>query len=211
MTITKQAVMERAMEYGVATVTSKEMVSIISNVSVTKLDELIETHGDLHGALKNAKHVRGGITKRQEVVLNMLSEFHKREIKEAPGKVSISGPEVVFDLYRREMESYDCEHLFLLALNTKNQVIKKVLLSRGVKDGTIFHTGEAFKQAAILNAASVMLMHNHPSGDPTPSNDDINVTRRMAEAGKLLGIRMLDHIVFGRNKFSSISREMNDN
>lgn len=201
----KDAVMERAAEYGTYSVTNKEIISLIAGVPEETIEKLVDVYGDIHGALKNAKPVEGEITGEQATIMNMLFEFHGRTIKKDPLSGMISGPQMVHDIYQREMESYDVEHIFLLAMNTKNMVIKKVLLSKGVKNGTLFSQSEALKEAIMLNAHSVMLMHNHPSGVSKPSSDDILVTRKFMEAGKTVGIKVLDHIVFGRNEYTSIA------
>jgi len=95
------------------------------------------------------------------------------------------------------------EHLAILYLNARNEVIYKKHLFVGTLDANICHPREIFKYALEKNAASVILVHNHPSGDPTPSNTDLEVTKRIQEAGKIMGIDVLDHIIISKTKIFS--------
>ncbi|MGV3135969.1 JAB domain-containing protein [Brevibacillus agri] len=100
-------------------------------------------------------------------------------------------------LFQKFLEETDREQFFLLCLSTKNEPVAIHTVSVGSLDASIVHPREVFKAAVLANAASVIVAHNHPSGDPTPSREDIEVTRRLQEAGELLGIPVLDHIVVG--------------
>lgn len=91
------------------------------------------------------------------------------------------------------------EIMGLLVLNIKNRLIGAFEVSRGSLNSSIVHPREIYKRALLANAASIMVFHNHPSGDTTPSKEDINITERLAECGKVLGIELLDHIITGEN------------
>ena len=94
------------------------------------------------------------------------------------------------------------EVMVMLVLDIKNNVIGAFEVSRGSLNTSIVHPREIFKRALLLNAASIILAHNHPSGDTTPSREDINITKRLVEGGKILGIEVLDHIIVGDNYMS---------
>jgi len=94
-----------------------------------------------------------------------------------------------------------------LYLNTKNQVLQKRTVFIGSLNASIVHPREVFKEALKRSAASIICMHNHPSGDPTPSREDIEVTKRLAECGKLIGIDVLDHIIIGEQKYVSLKEK----
>lgn len=96
-----------------------------------------------------------------------------------------------------QLRGSDREHFWALALNTKNQLIRVIEVSVGSLNASIVHPRELFKEAVRLSAASVVVVHNHPSGDPTPSGADIQLTRRLVKAGDVLGIEVLDHVVIG--------------
>jgi DNA repair protein RadC len=109
----------------------------------------------------------------------------------------ISTPEDVCRLLGPRFRGADREHFIALPLNTKNQLLRVVEVSVGSLNASIVHPRELFKEAVRLSAASVVVVHNHPSGDPTPSGADIQLTRRLVKAGDVLGIELLDHVVVG--------------
>ena len=109
----------------------------------------------------------------------------------------ISTPDDVVDVCGPQMRGLDREHFWALALNTKNQLLRVVEVSVGSLSASIVHPRELFKDAIRLSAASVVVVHNHPSGDPTPSGADLQLTRRLVRAGDILGIDVLDHVVIG--------------
>ncbi len=102
------------------------------------------------------------------------------------------------------LEESDREKFCILCLDTKNQPTCIATISIGTLNSSLVHPRETFKIAITANAAAVILFHNHPSGDPTPSHEDITLTKRLAEAGEILGIEILDHIIIGDNKFLSL-------
>lgn len=89
------------------------------------------------------------------------------------------------------------EYLYLICMNTKNKVVGVFELTHGSVNSSMFSTREVYQKALLANAVSIILMHNHPSGDPTPSRQDIEVTKRASEAGNIIGIELLDHIIVG--------------
>ena len=103
-----------------------------------------------------------------------------------------------------EMRYLDREHFRVLILNTKNHILKNCLVSIGSLNSSLVHPREVFKQAIKSSGAAVILIHNHPSGDPYPSNEDIEITKRLHEAGKIVGIEVLDHIIIGDGSFVSL-------
>lgn len=110
---------------------------------------------------------------------------------------SVTGPADVLDICAPQLVGLDREHFWALALNTKNQLLRIVEVSVGSLNASIVHPRELFKDAIRVSAASVIVVHNHPSGDPTPSGADIQLTRRLVKAGDVLGIEVLDHVVIG--------------
>ena len=120
-----------------------------------------------------------------------------------PPRPVIKTPDDAAALVMEEMRHFDREHFRALLLNTRNQVIGTDKVSVGTLNSSTVHPRELFRNAIKRSAASVILVHNHPSGDPTPSREDIDITRRLIEAGKIIGIDVLDHIIIGDNKFTS--------
>lgn len=120
----------------------------------------------------------------------------------------IHTPEDVEALCGPQLRGLDREHFWSLALNTKNRLIRMYEVSIGSLNASIVHPRELFKEAVRVSAASVVVVHNHPSGDPTPSGADIQLTRRLVKAGDVLGIEVLDHVVIGEAGEHASMREL---
>ncbi|WP_321428745.1 DNA repair protein RadC [uncultured Methanolobus sp.] len=122
-------------------------------------------------------------------------------------KRKIRSPADVYSLLYPQMREQKRERLVALLLDTKNHVIREEIISIGSLNANIVHPREVFKAALMESCASVILSHNHPSGDPTPSREDIAVTEKLVEGGKLLGIDVLDHVVIGDGRYVSLKDE----
>lgn len=127
------------------------------------------------------------------------SNLQAREVVNSPADAA----SIVMD----EMRLLDREHFVILMLNTKNRVIAKKVVSIGHLNATLVHPRELFKDVIRRSSAAVILVHNHPSGDPTPSDDDISITNRLCEAGRLLGIEVLDHLIVGDQQYISLKEK----
>lgn len=119
-------------------------------------------------------------------------------------KPCIRSPQDVSNLLMAELRDLKKEHLKSLLLDTKNRVMKIMTVSVGILDSSLVHPREVFKDAIIASAAAIIVAHNHPSGDPTPSAEDRRITQRLHECGTLLGIELLDHVIIGDNRFVSL-------
>ena len=120
----------------------------------------------------------------------------------------IRSPEDVMQIGKAFMRIHEEpeEYMYMICMNTKNRVIGVFEISHGNVNSSIVGTREIFQKALLANAVSIILMHNHPSGDPSPSREDIEVTRRIVEAGKIIGIQVLDHIIIG-DRYSSLKEK----
>lgn len=119
----------------------------------------------------------------------------------------ISSPTDAYKLINEFIDGVDREVMVVCSLSTKNEPISLNLASVGTLNSSLIHPREIFKSSILSNAASIIIAHNHPSGDPTPSSEDINVTHRLKEAGKILGIELIDHIIVGNNQFISLKEK----
>lgn len=117
------------------------------------------------------------------------------------GSAVINSPDVAANLIEQifDMESQAEEVMVMLTVNTKHRVTGAFVVSRGTLNSSLVHPREVYKRALLNNAAGIIVAHNHPSGDPTPSGDDLSVTQRLKDAGKLMGIDLVDHIITGDN------------
>lgn len=118
--------------------------------------------------------------------------------------VKLTDTRMVFDACR-DMAKLDREHFVVLHLDGKNRIIARETVSIGSLNQTIVHPREVFKAAVHNGSAAIICVHNHPTGDPTPSNEDIATTRRLREAGEIIGIKMLDHVIIGQDDYLSLT------
>lgn len=145
---------------------------------------------------------------RAAAVLASVELARRASLNPAVERATVSTPEDVVALCEPQLRGCDREHFWALALNTKNRLIKIVEVSIGSLNASIVHPRELFKEAVRCSAASVVVVHNHPSGDPTPSSADIQLTQRLVRAGDVLGIDVLDHVVIGEGGRHASLREM---
>lgn len=141
-------------------------------------------------------------------LLSSLEFSRRAAARTGSARPHISCAEDVVRICGPQMRGCDREHFWALALNTKNQLLRTVEVSVGSLNASIVHPRELFKEAVRLSAASVVVVHNHPSGDPTPSGADIQLTRRLVKAGDVLGIEVLDHVVIGDSGEHSSLRDL---
>jgi len=118
-----------------------------------------------------------------------------RRIRQRKPPPQVREPRDVYRLMRPRLKDADREHFYALLLNTKNTVLAVELISIGSLNASIVHPREVLKPAIVASAASILLVHNHPTGDPAPSREDVEFTRRMAKCGELIGIELLDHVI----------------
>ncbi len=149
-----------------------------------------------------------GIGRAKACQIQAVFEIGRRMAAAVPEtKKSVRCPQDIADLVMEEMRYLDKEHFRIIPLNIKNQVLEIVPVSIGSLNSSPVHPREVFKHAIKLSSAAIILVHNHPSGDPTPSREDLEVTKRLAEGGKLLGIEVLDHIIIGDKQYASLKEK----
>ena len=119
----------------------------------------------------------------------------------------VKTPDDIVGVVRGRLKGKKKEHFLAVLLDTRGRLIKVSEISVGSLDTSIVHPREAFKEAISASAASVIFVHNHPSGDPEASEDDIKLTKRLAEAGEIMGIDVLDHIIIGDKEHLSLKRK----
>lgn len=140
-----------------------------------------------------------GIGRDKAVTLMAAFALAKRMAKELHGdEPLLDTPERVADYLREHVRHFQKEQFIVLLVNTRRRLVKREELSQGTLDTILVHARDVFRLAITANAAAIVLVHNHPSGDPTPSEADIKVTRDLIRAGQLLKIELLDHVILGR-------------
>lgn len=205
---------ERLVEYGAKTLTNHELLAIILRTGTKQYDvlhlalQVLEHFEDMHSLkacrVEELLQLKGiGFAKAVELLAAI--EFGTRvgrstQIK----KGTVTSSQWIGNALVDELGGLHQEHVVALYLNTKNEIIQKETVFKGSLNTAVAHPREIFRIAVRCSAARIILAHNHPSGNPEPSQADYNFTQRMIEAGELLGIELLDHIVVGENKYISI-------
>ncbi|HET8628003.1 MAG TPA: DNA repair protein RadC [Thermomicrobiales bacterium] len=201
---------------GAASLSTGELLAIILRTGVvgeTVTDvaqRLLATYGGLLGLSRVDYETlcrERGLGEAKAAQLKACVELARRLALERPEeRARIQSPEDIAALLSTEMAALDQEELRAVLLNTKNEVLKVVMVYRGSVNAAQVRVGEIFKEAVRLNAPALVVVHNHPSGDPTPSSDDVAVTRELVKGGKLLDIDVLDHLVIGDGRHVSLRR-----
>ncbi|MGI6620757.1 MAG: RadC family protein [Bacillota bacterium] len=163
--------------------------------------------GFLQEASKQELMSLSGIGMAKAARLKACAEIHRRLLKPEQymtPRVTITCGRDVYELLKGDMERLDREQVWVLMLNVRNHLIHREVISVGSLDTSVVHPREIFKNCIRRSAAAVILAHNHPSGDAAPSDDDIRMTKRIIEAGKIVGITVLDHVIIGRGQYISL-------
>jgi DNA repair protein RadC len=205
---------ERLLKYGANALSGAELLAIILRTGT--LDEnvvqvaqrLLSTFGSFTGLAKaNTTELtrEKGLGPAKAAQLKAALEIGRRLLVESPNeRPQVRSPADAANLVMSEMSLLDQEHLCTMLLDTKNRVVDTTTVYKGSLNTSMIRVGELFRDAIRVNCASLIVLHNHPSGDPTPSPEDVAVTRQIVDAGKLLDIEVLDHLVIGRQRFVSL-------
>ncbi len=205
---------ERLQNYGASALSNTELLAIllrtgIKGENVLNLSaRLLTEHGGLLGLAKanfSELAARKGLGPAKTSQLKAALELGKRLSMASPmQRPQITSPDSAANLLMLDMSALSQEHLRVLLLDTKNYVIASPTIYKGNTDGITIRVKEIFTPAVKSNATAIILAHNHPSGDPTPSPEDVQMTQRVIEAGKLLDIKVVDHIIIGHQCFVSL-------
>jgi len=208
---------ERLHQFGVEALSNRDILAIVLRIgskgeNVLELaDRILAEAGGLIGLAKLSVHeleqVHGmGPAKTAQVKAAL--ELGKRSVCSDPmTRPAINSPGDVADLVMEEMRGLDREHFRIMHLSTRNHVLGIIPVSIGSLNSSIVHPRECFKEAIRRNANTIILLHNHPSGDPSPSREDLDITRRLVEGGKILGIEVLDHVIIGDKRYISLKEQ----
>lgn len=208
---------ERLHQLGVEVLSNREILAILLRTgsrgeNVLELAEriLMET-GGLNGLARLSVHELSqvhGIGPAKSAQVKAALELGKRSVCSDPmARPVVNSPGDVADLVMEEMRGLDREHFRIIHLSTRNHVLGIIPVSIGSLNSSVVHPRECFKEAIRRNANAIVLLHNHPSGDPTPSREDLAMTRRLVEGGKILGIEVLDHVIIGDKRYVSLKEQ----
>ncbi|MDO8753077.1 MAG: DNA repair protein RadC [Anaerolineales bacterium] len=205
---------ERLASLGAQALSSAELIAILLRVGVKGENavavgqRLLNKFGGLsglHRAPFNELKKQHGIAEAKAAQIKAAIELGRRLTLESPEeRPTVNSPADAAALVAYEMSALEQEHLRVILLDRRNRVLETVEVYKGSVNSSQVRVGEIFKEAVRKNASAIIVIHNHPSGDPTPSPDDVAVTRAIVQAGKLLDVDVLDHMVIGQGKWVSL-------
>lgn len=201
---------ERLAESGPEALNPAELLAILLRVgirgenAVQMAQRLLLDMGGINGLQKasfSELAEQRGLGMAKAAQIKAAIELGRRLVRESPdAPVYLNNPQAAANLVQFEMAAFTQEHLWVLLADTRNRWLATEKIYKGSLNSSTVRIGELFKPAILRNAASILLVHNHPSGDPTPSPEDIALTRGVVQVGKLLDIEVLDHIVIGNHQ-----------
>lgn len=211
---------EKCEKYGTGALSDAELLAVIlrtgtKNLRAVDLASKILNYPDTYKGLKGLNYLTmkelrniSGVGRVKAIELLCLTELTKRMSKEIHKEaLKFATPKSIADYYMQDMRHLSTEQVLLLMLDSKSKLIKDMVISSGTVNTSIMPIREVFVQALKQEAVNIIILHNHPSGDPSPSAEDIRVTKRMKEAGNLVGITLMDHVIIGDNKYVSLKEQ----
>lgn len=209
---------EKCMEKGSAFLSNAELLAVILKSGTTKRNsveiarEVLKLCGE-EGKLQNLKFLTAtqlmqieGIGKVKAIQIQCISELCSRmaAVWDQEERLLFNTPARIASYYMESMNGLQQEEMHLIFLDTKNRRIKELLLTKGTVNASLISTRDVFLEALRYCAVHMVMIHNHPSGDPTPSTEDIAVTKKVREAGELMDIELLDHVIIGKGRYCSL-------
>jgi DNA repair protein RadC len=205
---------ERLEHFGAAALSTAELLAILLRTgsrgenALQLATHLLKDFGNLAGVARisfaELKGFRGIGAAKAAQILAALEVGRRLAVASPNERPQINSPADAAALLMVEMAHLEQEHLRLLLLDTKNRVLASPTLYKGNVNTTVVRVAELFREAIRHNSTALIVAHNHPSGDPTPSPEDVQMTRQIVQAGELLGTEVLDHLVIGHNRFVSL-------
>ncbi|MCY9663768.1 DNA repair protein RadC [Paenibacillus alginolyticus] len=208
---------ERMLQYGAGALSHAELLAIllrtgtVSESALRLAGRILSESGGLRSLVDMSKDQLTqikGIGDAKALQIQAGIELGRRLAKSTfAERVTIRSPKDIADLVSEDLRYLQKEHFVCLFLNTKNHLLAQETLSMGSLNASIVHPREVFRAAIKRSSASIICVHNHPSGDPTPSPEDIQLTHRLVEAGTIIGIEVLDHVIIGDQRFISLKEQ----
>ena len=207
---------ERLRDFGAGTLSSSELLAILigtgcgGRTAVRVGEEIL---AGAHGSLRRiaaqpvaALTALAGVGTARAVMIHAALELGKRMSGEGREEgVPLRSPRDVFGVFAARLEDLPVEEFHIAVLDSQHRLERDVTITRGILNSSLVHPREVFREAIAERAAAIILVHNHPSGDPTPSADDRLVTEQMVAAGRLLDIPVHDHVIVGRGRYTSFA------
>lgn len=215
---TDQRPRERLRDYGPQALSNAELLAIILRTGTTQdnvlelAGKLLAKYGGLTGLLRaefGELCLEHGLGEAKTAQLKAALEIGRRlGMLQPDDKYQIKSPADAANLVMMDMSHLDHEQMRILVLDSKNQVVENISRYRGTVNSSVLRAAEVFRSAVIRNCPGVIVCHNHPSGDPTPSQEDLAVTEQLVAAGRVLDIELVDHLVIGQQRFVSLKERL---
>ena len=207
---------EKLLSRGAQSLSDAELLAILIRSGTGKITAvdlaktILKDYENLHRvSTRSVEELRQykGLGNTKAITLVAAFELGRRTSKKGAVKICLNSPEDIFKNFQSDFRDLKQEVFKVILLDSANHFLRNVIISEGILNSSLVHPREVFYPAITEPAASVILMHNHPSGNPEPSTDDIQITRQLAEAGKILGIPVYDHIIVSDDKFTSFAEK----
>jgi len=205
---------EKLARLGIAALGDNELLALVLGSGTRRMNALalanlvIESSGGLHGLPASSRddlqRIPGVGGARAAAVLASIELGRRTLLRQPAVRPQLRTPGEVAMHLLPEFGARPVEQFGIVLLDTKHRILKTVVLTVGTLDRSVVHPREVFREAAAARAAGIVLFHNHPSGDPTPSGDDVILTRRLVQAGELMGIDVLDHLILTSTRYASL-------
>lgn len=211
---------ERLIKYGVENLSNEELIAIILKTG-SKKNSVKELANNVLCKIKDIRELKNmrinnlidieGIGKVKAIELLSAIELGKRvyESNDYKEMISLVEPRYIINYFNYLFKDEKQECFYVIYLDSKNKYIDKKMICKGILNKSLVHPRDIFKEAYLLSACSFICIHNHPSGDATPSNEDMEITRHLKEIGNLHGINLIDHIIIGNNNYYSFYEDNN--
>ncbi len=211
---------EKCEKYGAGALSDAELLAVIIRTGTKKQRAIdlavnILNYSTAYPGLKGLNYLSmkeltqfKGVGRVKAIELLCLTELTRRMAKEVSREnLRLTTPQSVADYYMQDMRHRTTEQVLLVMMDSKNRILKDLVISEGTVNTSIMPVREVFVHAVKYEAVNIILLHNHPSGDPSPSAEDIRVTKKISEAGNLMGISLMDHIIIGDNRYISLKEQ----
>jgi DNA repair protein RadC len=212
-------VLEHSQQYGIESLPTTELFTLVlCGETTTKqrqkalqlIQRILADRGDTAAILNTDVHELFAHEFDEKLAYRLVAllELHRRLARPADPRYQIKAPRDAAQLVTPEMRQLKTEQMRILVLDTKNCVVLNKVLYQGTVSSSVLRTAEVFRPAIVRNCPAIIVCHNHPSGDPTPSPEDISVTEQLIHAGKSLDIDLVDHLIIGEEKYVSLKERL---
>jgi len=210
---------EKLLRHGASALGDNELVALVlghgtrANGALSVANQLLAAHGGVHGLMRTSGEdleAVAGIGRARAAQILAALELGRRTLTHEPGarlQIRTAGEAAAYLMPR--FAARDVERFGIVLLDTKHRVLRTSVLTTGTSNSTIVEPRDVFRGAAVASASAIVVFHNHPSGDPQPSADDVELTRRLVAAGILMGIDVMDHLILGDTRYYSFQEHAN--